>query len=53
MGDVVSELRKPASYEAVAARKRPKMNRWQMAIKVFEVGVAIAVAGLLAFVVFG
>lgn len=46
----MSELRKQMSYESVAERKRPQLSGWQMAIKVFEVSVVIAVVGLLAFV---
>jgi hypothetical protein len=53
MSDIVNELRKNMNYESVIGRKRPHANRWQVAIEVFELAVAIAVVGLLGFVAFG
>jgi hypothetical protein len=49
----MNELRKDVVHESVIGRKKPPVNRWQVAIKVFEFGVVIAVVGLLASVAFG
>jgi hypothetical protein len=48
----MNEIHLDVSYEAVVGRNRPRTNRWQAAIEVLELGVAIAVVGLLASVAF-
>jgi hypothetical protein len=49
----MNEMHLDVSYEAVVGRNRLGANRWQAAIEVLELGVAIAVVGLLASVAFG
>ena len=49
----MNEIHLDVSCEAVVGRNRPRTNRWQSAIEALELGVAIAVVGLLALVAFG
>ena len=48
----MNEIHLDVSCEAVVGRNRPRTNRWQSAIEALELGVAIAVVGLLASVAF-
>ena len=48
----MNEIHLDVSYEAVVGGNRPRTNRWQSAIEALELGVVIAVVGLLASVAF-
>ena len=48
----MNEIQLDVSYEAVVGRDRPHTNRCQSVIEALELGVAIAVVGLLASVAF-
>ena len=48
----MNEIHLDVSYEAVVGRNRSGTNRWQAAIEVLELGVVIAVVGLLASLAF-
>ena len=48
----MNEIHLDVSYDAVVGRNRPRTNRWLAATEILELGVAIAVVGLLASVAF-
>ena len=48
----MNEMQLDVSYEVFVGRNKPRTNRWQSAIEALELGVAIAVVGLLASVAF-
>jgi hypothetical protein len=48
----MNEIHPDVSCEAVVGRNRPRTNQCQSVIEALELGVAIAVVGLLASVAF-